>query len=213
VSTCSIGTVRVSKTQEVIHLKKYFITFMLLFMTFLNPLQSEAASSYKVKQGDTLWKVSMQLGIPLQSLRTANQKYDNMIYVGEQLVIPASVTQSEIDLLARLVRAEAVGEPFAGKVAVATVVLNRVDSPLFPNTVKDVIYEVSPGGYYAFSPVANGQIYKNADDASYTAVLEAMAFRGLGSGSLYFYNPKTASSTWILSKPVTIKIGNHVFAK
>jgi N-acetylmuramoyl-L-alanine amidase len=114
--------------------------------------------------------------------------------------------------LARLVHAEAKGEPYAGKVAVATVVLNRVDHPDFPNTVKDVIYEVS-GGSYAFTPVQNGTINKPADAESYRAVNEALAFRGLGNGSLYFYNPDKISSSWVLSRNVTLTIGNHVFAK
>lgn len=136
-----------------------------------------------------------------------------MLYVGERIKIPASVSESEKDLLARLVRAEAQGEPYAGKVAVATVVLNRVDHPGFPNTVHDVIYERTSTGHYAFTPVANGQINKPADAESIRAVNEALAFRGQGSGSLYFYNPKTATNQWIKSRPITVIIGNHVFAK
>lgn len=136
-----------------------------------------------------------------------------MLYVGERIKIPASVSESEKDLLERLVRAEAQGEPYAGKVAVATVVLNRVDHPGFPNTVHDVIYERTSTGHYAFTPVANGQINKPADAESIRAVNEALAFRGQGSGSLYFYNPKTATNQWIKSRPITVIIGNHVFAK
>ncbi|MFH7445052.1 cell wall hydrolase, partial [Pseudomonas syringae pv. tagetis] len=89
------------------------------------------------------------------------------------------------DLMARLVRAEAEGEPYAGKVAVATVILNRVASPEFPNSIKAVINEVS-NGHYAFTPVQNGQINQPADAASKQAVNEALAFRGQGSGSVYF---------------------------
>src|SRR5699024_2908129 len=127
--------------------------------------------------------------------------------------IPYLVTESEKDLFARLVSAEAEGESYAGKVAVATVVLNRVDSPLFPNTLKKVIYEISPGGYYAFEPVKNGEINKPADSASKKAVEEALDFRGQGRGSLFYYNPDKTDSRWMRSRQVTIKIGNHVFAK
>lgn len=114
--------------------------------------------------------------------------------------------------MARLVRAEAVGEPYAGKVAVATVILNRVSSPDFPNTVKGVIYEKS-NGYYAFTPVKMEQLINQLIFASKRAVNEALAFRGQGNGSLFFYNPKTAVSKWIYSRPVTVTIGNHRFAK
>jgi N-acetylmuramoyl-L-alanine amidase len=179
----------------------------------INPLYTFADSTYEVKEGDSLWAISNNFGISLNALRQVNNKYDHLIFPGQSLKIPSTISKEDKELLAKLIRAEAVGEPFAGKVAVATVVLNRVDSNLFPNTIKEVIYEVSPGGYYAFSPVQNGQINKPADEDSYRAVEEAIAFRGQGQGSIYFYNPVTAKSEWILSRQVTIQIGNHVFAK
>lgn len=135
-----------------------------------------------------------------------------MIMVGERLSIPATISAAERDLLARLVRAEAEGEPYAGKVAVATVVLNRVAHRDFPNTVRGVINEVSHG-HYAFSPVQNGRINRAADSESIRAVNEALAFRGQGSGSLFFYNPTIATNHWIATRTETVRIGNHVFAK
>jgi N-acetylmuramoyl-L-alanine amidase len=167
---------------------------------------------HKVRQGETLWLISKNYGVSLIELKRINNKKSNMLLVGEILRIPGTISAAEKDLLARLVHAEAKGEPFAGKVAVATVVLNRVDHRDFPDTIKEVIYERS-NGYYAFTPVKNGEINKPADREAYRAVEEALAFRGLGSGSLYFYNPKTAKSQWLRSKQVTIVIGNHVFAK
>jgi N-acetylmuramoyl-L-alanine amidase len=173
---------------------------------------ADAATIHTVKRGDTLWKIAKQYGVPLKQLMQKNRKGD-LLYPGETLIIPnAGITAAEKDLLARLVHAEAKGEPYAGKVAVATVVLNRVDHPDFPDTIRDVIYERS-GGHYAFTPVANGTINEPADREAYRAVEEALAFRGLGNGSLYFYNPKTAKSKWLRSRPVTVVIGNHVFAK
>ncbi len=145
-------------------------------------------------------------------MKTNNAKIST-IYVGQNLVIPdATISAADKDLMARLVRAEAVGEPYAGKVAVATVILNRVDSPDFPNSIKSVINQIS-NGHYAFTPVQNGQINQPADAASKQAVNEALAFRGQGSGSLFFYNPKTAVSKWIFSRETTVTIGKHRFAK
>jgi N-acetylmuramoyl-L-alanine amidase len=114
--------------------------------------------------------------------------------------------------MARLVHAEAVGEPYAGKVAVAAVIINRVRSADFPNTVKGVIYQIA-NGHYAFTPVENGRINQPADAASKKAVNEAIALTGKGNGSLFFYNPKTSTSSWITSRPVTVTIGNHRFAR
>ena len=191
-------------------LAMFIVTILLLMFTGTSTL---AKTKHTIKSGETLWTVSQKYGVPLASLQKVNHKYTDELHVGETLTIPHIVTESEKDLLARLVRAEAQGESYAGKVAIATVVLNRVDSSLFPNTVRDVIYEVSPGGVYAFSPVENGEINKPADYASKKAVVEALAFRGQGRGSLYFYNPDKTDNKWIRSRQVTTVIGNHVFAK
>ncbi len=170
-------------------------------------------TTHQVQSGDSFWKISNQYAIPTAAIQKINNKNNFNLFAGEKLTIPHIPTSYERDLLARLVYAEAKGESYAGKVAVATVVLNRVDSSLFPNSVHGVITERSAGGYYAFSPVANGSISRAADSESKRAVQEALMFRGQGSGSLYFYNPKTAQSSWIKTRPITITIGNHVFAR
>ncbi|WP_338452385.1 cell wall hydrolase [Niallia oryzisoli] len=189
------------------------VTTVSLF-TFQPPAETEAASTtHTVYSGDTLWKISNRYGVGLNALREANNQSGNMIYVGQKLVIPQSIiSESDKDLLARLVSAEAKGEPYAGKVAVATVILNRLDHPDFPNTVKEVIYQIDQG-HYAFTPVQNGTIYQPADAESKKAVYEALAFRGQGNGSIYFYNPNTSTSSWIYSRTTTVTIGNHRFAK
>lgn len=197
-------------------LKKLVIAAGLIFsmsaVSFNN--QAEAASTtHKVQYGETYWKIAVKYGVPYKTLMRANNASSSYLYAGQNLAIPnSSISAADKDLMARLVRAEAVGEPYAGKVAVATVILNRVSSPDFPNTVRGVIYEIS-GGHYAFTPVQNGEINKPADAASKRAVNEALAFRGQGNGSIYFYNPQTAVSKWIFSRPVTVTIGNHRFAK
>ncbi len=174
--------------------------------------KANAATTHQVKSGDTFWVIGKKYGVPVKKIMSANNKSSNLLFVGDVLVIPQTVTSAEMDLLARLVHAEAKGESYAGKVAVASVVLNRVDSSLFPNDIKSVIYQKDQG-YYAFTPVQNGTINQPADASAKLAVKEALAYRGMGNGSLYFYNPKTAKSTWITSREVTITIGNHRFAK
>ncbi|MCM3670187.1 cell wall hydrolase [Mesobacillus maritimus] len=172
-----------------------------------------AATQHTVQTGDTLWKIAVKYGVNIQQLKTANKLSSNVIYPGQRFAIPQSkITEAEKDLMARLVHAEAKGEPYAGKVAVATVILNRVVSPDFPNTVSGVVNEVA-NGHYAFTPVQNGEIKNNADAESKKAVNEAIAFQGQGNGSLFFYNPKTAKSDWITTRQETITIGNHKFAK
>ncbi|MEH7095711.1 cell wall hydrolase [Neobacillus vireti] len=195
-------------------LKKLIVAAGLMFSisAFTLTNQTEAATTtHKIQYGETYWKIAKGFGVPVNSLMATNKSVP--LYAGRNMLIPNSpYTAAEKDLMARLVRAEAVGEPYAGKVAVATVILNRVRSADFPNTVKGVIYQVAYG-HYAFTPVENGQINQPADAASKRAVNEAIALTGKGNGSLYFYNPKTSTSSWITSRPVTVTIGNHRFAR
>ena len=117
---------------------------------------------------------------------------------------------NESELLARIVHAESKGEPYLGQVAVAAVILNRVDSPDFPNTLAGVIYQ--PG---AFEPVMNGTINQDVpkDASARKAAKEALNGYDPTGGCLYFYNPDTATSKWIWSKPIVKTIGKHNFAK
>ena len=114
------------------------------------------------------------------------------------------------ELLARLINAEARGEPYKGQVAVGAVVLNRVKSSSFPDTISGVIYQKGQ-----FSSVTDGQINKAIDKDStvYEAARDAINGVDPTNGCLYFYNPKTAKSSWIYSRPVVITIGKHRFAK
>lgn len=117
-------------------------------------------------------------------------------------------SKSDYNLLARVISAEARGEPFVGQVAVGAVVLNRIESPLFPNTIPGVIYQ--PG---AFSCLGNGQFNQPVADSAYRAAQDAINGWDPSNGSLYYYNPKTANSAWIRRRPVLLTIGNHAFCK
>jgi N-acetylmuramoyl-L-alanine amidase len=111
--------------------------------------------------------------------------------------------------LARIVHAEAKGEPFAGKVAVVHVILNRVRHEAFPDTIREVIFQQGQ-----FQPVSNGSIYQPPDEESIRAVEYALkTYDERDQDILYFYNPQIATSSWIFSRPTVKVIGNHVFAR
>ena len=120
----------------------------------------------------------------------------------------SSTSNSDLNLLARLVYAEARGEPYTGQVAVAAVVLNRVKYSSFPNSVAGVIYQRG-----AFSVVDDGQINLTPNQTAYSAARDAINGWDPTYGAIYYFNPKTATNGWIWSRPVTVVIGNHRFCK
>ncbi|MBS4022580.1 MAG: cell wall hydrolase [Dethiobacter sp.] len=121
-------------------------------------------------------------------------------------------TSEEIDLFARLVHAEAAGEPYEGKVAVAASVLNRLRSSRYPNTLRGVIYQIS-GGRYQYSPVLDGRINRSAGSGALKAVEDAINGWDPTNGASGFFNPRKTSNQWVRSQPVTRTIGRHVFFK
>lgn len=120
----------------------------------------------------------------------------------------SSSGSNNLYLLARLVYGEARGEPYKGQVAVAAVVLNRVDSSSFPNSISGVIYQSG-----AFSVVADGQINLSPDETAVKAAQDAINGWDPTGGCLYYYNPAKTSNKWMLSRPVALTIGDHVFCK
>lgn len=205
---------------------------------------------YKIKKGDTLSSIAKNYGVSIEELQQANNLTGNLIYAQAMLTIPnketaqpaqrkevkaaetnvatqpstaeqasaspenqgQAVSSEERDLLERVVEAEAKGEPYEGKVAVANVVLNRVASSEFPDTITEVINQKISGGSYAFTPVQNGSINNPASEESRKAVNEAITNRAQKE-TLFFYNPDIATSDWIKSRPVVARIGDHVFMK
>ena len=118
-----------------------------------------------------------------------------------------SASQSgDLYLLARLISAEARGEPYAGQVAVGAVVLNRVEHPSFPNSISGVIYQ--PG---AFSCLDDGQFDEPVAESAYRAAQEALNGYDPSYGAIYYFNPVTATSKWIWSRPLIVQLGSHRF--
>ena len=117
-------------------------------------------------------------------------------------------SESDRNLLARVINGEARGEPFTGQVAVGAVVLNRVEHPSFPNTIAGVIYQ--PG---AFSALNDGQFNEPIAESARRAAQDAMSGWDPTGGAIYYYNPAKTTNQWIYSRPVIAQIGDHVFAK
>ena len=118
----------------------------------------------------------------------------------------ASSWDSDVALLAKVISAEARGEPYSGQVAVGAVILNRVEHPSFPNTVAGVVYQ--PG---AFTCMVDGQIDQPVADSAYRAARDALNGADPSGGAIYYFNPSTATSAWIWSRPLIKVIGSHRF--
>lgn len=124
--------------------------------------------------------------------------------------VPVYAATSDLQLMARAVNGEARGEPYTGQVAVAAVILNRVNHSSFPNTVAGVIYQ--PG---AFTAVSDGQINApiDANSTVYKACQDAMNGWDPSGGAIYYFNPDTATSSWIWSRELIVQIGKHRFCR
>ena len=120
----------------------------------------------------------------------------------------SSSNSSNVNLLARLIYGEARGEPYTGQVAVGAVVMNRVKSSSFPNTISGVIYQSG-----AFDAVSDGQINLSPNSTAIKAAQDAINGWDPSYGAIYYFNPSTATNKWIWSRPMTVTIGNHRFCK
>lgn len=131
-----------------------------------------------------------------------------MSYINNTTGGGSSYSDADVNLLAKLIYGEARGESYVGQVAVGAVVMNRIKSSSFPNTMSGVIYQS-----YAFTAVSDGQINLTPNATAKKAAQDAMNGWDPTYGAIYYYNPATATSSWIFSRKTTIVIGNHVFAK
>ena len=130
------------------------------------------------------------------------------IYTSSTSSTSSSSNSSDVNLLARLIYGEARGEPYTGQVAVGAVVMNRVKSSSFPNTIAGVIYQSG-----AFDVVKDGQINLTPDSNAKKAAQDAMNGWDPSYGAIYYFNPSTATNKWIWSRPMTVTIGSHRFCK
>jgi spore germination cell wall hydrolase CwlJ-like protein len=180
-----------------------------------------SATIYTVKTGDSLYLIAKNNNVTLYSLRAANNKWDDSLYTGQAIILPYSSTvpnhgviaynQNEFDLLARLITAETLDQPYNAKVAVGAVVINRIKSKQFADTITGVIYQ-KINGYYQFTPVLNGWINKPATEDSKKAAQDALNGVDPSNGALFYFDDSTTNK-WLWSKPITARIGRMVYVE
>lgn len=134
------------------------------------------------------------------------KEQDNIEDTNQKQVI--NLTDEQLNLLSKLIAAEARGESYEGQVAVAAVVLNRVQDERFPDSIEGVIYQKN-----AFSVVKNGYIYENATEESYKAAKDALYGNDPTNNAIYFWNPDISTCNWMNTLDPHLRIGNHVFAR
>jgi len=204
--------------------------FALLF-SFAAPPEHAGAAAATLRQGSTngdVWDVQYRLKVmgyyeqPLDGAYGPNtaaavRRFQNNYgltadgIVGERtwaVLKKYTLSQTEMDMMARVIYSEARGESYTGQVAVGAVVMNRIQSSLFPNTIKDVIFQ--PG---AFTAVDDGQYWLTPNRTAYLAAFDAVRGWDPTGNALYYFNPDTATSAWIWSRPQTVQIGKHIFAQ
>lgn len=214
--------------------KKLILAIVLIFtvnILIIALAQSAGADSYKVgSQGSTVQEIQRRLkswgyydgavdgifGSRTEKAVRWFQSRNGLAVdgkVGSQTLAALGIytgtstaSGGDVYLLARLISAEARGEPYIGQVAVGAVVLNRIDHPSFPNSLSGVIYQSG-----AFSCLYDGQFNQPVSDSAYRAAREALAGSDPTGGAIYYFNPATATSGWIWSRPLLIIIGSHRF--
>ncbi|MGH4052720.1 MAG: LysM peptidoglycan-binding domain-containing protein [Clostridium sp.] len=191
-------------------------------------LPSNSAKTYTVKSGDCLSSIAKQCRISLNDLRKANNKWNDFISPGQVLNLtgtisstpvqttpvkanPAAIkyTESELNLVSRLISSEARGESYNAQVAVGAIIVNRVKSGYFPNSITAVINEQTNGNYQ-FSPVKSGSINTPATASALKAAIEALGGNDPTKNALFFYSGKVPSAL-TSPQPVSVVIGNLTF--
>ena len=214
--------------------RKLILTLVLIFTVNIliitaaqSALTAEAASYRKGDSGGTVTEIQKRLrswgyydgavdgvfGSKTEAAVKAFQKKNGLTADGvvgpmtlAALGLSGGESSGDIYLLARLISAEARGEPYVGQVAVGAVVLNRMEHPSFPSTMSGVIYQKG-----AFSCLADGQFNKPVSDSAYKAARDALNGWDPTGGAIYYYNPAKATSRWIFSRRVLVVIGSHRF--
>ena len=231
VATASAAVYTVSKNDSLYSISQLFDTSK-YFLRQSNNFEENSltpgdrifvpAHVYKVKRGDSLYLIATKYGIPVADLKKANSKTGNIIHPGEKLIIPGvkpyrrtdcviSYATGEVDLLAKLIEAEAAGESLQAKVAVGAVVINRVQSGDWAPTIKGVIYQKF-GEYYQFTPVKNGMINNTPSAESKRAAWIAMFGSDPSRGAIFYFD-QTSTNQWLWNKTKTASIDHMVYVK
>jgi N-acetylmuramoyl-L-alanine amidase len=195
-------------------LKQMLIFGIAFLILSIGAIPVNAAVLHNIRKGESLYIIAGHNNITVIELKQANGLNSNLIYAGDKLAIPEDTgtfpkdfNQRDLDLLARLVTAEAGGEPFKGKVAVASVILNRMKDMRFPETITGNIFKP-----HEFESVSNGLIWKQPSEEAYKAAEEACKGWDPTNGAKYFFNPAKASGhSWVWTRTIIERIGNHVF--
>lgn len=205
-------------------MRKNIIKIIIVYIMVITVLTGSITSAYAytkehvVSKGESLYLISEWYGSDVNSIKEANGDWSNTIYPGEKLIIPVNNQNSPVQyggenyfvdryLIAKMIYAEARGESFEGQVAVGAVILNRIKSGIFPDTVAGVIYQPD-----AFEAVSNGEFFNHDPDlTAFKAADAALSGWDPTGGALYYFNPATSTSPWIWTRIITNKIGNHLF--
>ncbi len=188
------------------------------------PSASNKGDKYTVKDGDSLFLIAEKANVSVEHLKEINNLSSDVIYENQILSVEGSANNAtnqvvnrgnerndDLYWLSRIIHAEAQGESYEGKVAVGNVIMNRVKSSLFPNTIKGVVFD-KQNGYTQFSPVLDGSIYNSPDSDSINAATAVLNGERPVGDALYFLNPRKSTNFWIVQNRKHMKtIGLHDF--
>ena len=191
--------------------------------------QNVPNGNYEVSAGDTLYRLAQSYGLSVDDIMAANGLTSDRIYCGQILYIEGAgtvpeegdsleettddssitLTEEEVWMMAKMIYGEARGESYEGQVAVGAVIMNRLASPLFPNTMYEVLFQKNQ-----FSAIDDGQYYLTPDETALAAAKDAARGVDPTNGSLFYWNPvKAPNNAFLNSKEIVATIGGHVFAK
>lgn len=195
-------------------LKKALICGAAFLLFSMGAKPARADEMHYIQPGESLYKIAIAKGVTVNDLKQANGLSGDLIYAGDKLDIPSDsrrtrqpVDGRDVDMLARLITAEAGAEPFPGKVAVASVILNRMNDPRFPATVSGNIFKPNE-----FESVSNGLIWSQPSEDAYKAAEAALKGWDPTGGAKFFFNPaKVYGRSWVWTRTIIGRIGNHVF--
>ena len=218
-----------TKRKLILALAVIFAVNIALITAFRTAADADAAGLRRGSTGDTVVKLQTRLkqwgyydgavdgiyGSKTEAAVRRFQKTNGLSVDGvagpatlAAIGIPSTSARQDNDvtLLARLISAEARGEPYSGQVAVGAVVLNRIEHPSFPSTLAGVIYQRG-----AFTCISDGQFNAPVSESAYRAARDAINGWDPSGGAIYYFNPATATSPWIWSRPLIVTIGRHRF--